>query len=177
MESLLDDNIVFTKRKTEELNITTTTSPPERPVAVAPDSAPTSPRRDKISQDKSDTTIDRSTLRTPPSLGGLTDGLNSARPRRESRSVKRHYLLVSVDSPEKSSGVKFYTINVGTDLPKYTTLMQGSETWTVRRRYNHFRALFENISTQRDLGVLTHDNLHLTVLDLVSLPRARFLAH
>jgi hypothetical protein len=75
------------------------------------------------------------------------------RQRRESRSKKYHQLLITIDSPEKgSNGVKFYAINVGSDIPKYTSLIQ-AETWTVKRRYNHFRALFENISTEMDLGV------------------------
>lgn len=149
-ESRLSDKIepsdtTFTKR--EYTTLDTTPSPSISP-AVPPS------RRSNLSP-----------VTTPPQITAYTEGLERdksgqpgmlltpGRTRRESRS-RRHQLLVTVENPEKgSNGVRYYTINVGTDLPKYTSLMKGEETWNVRRRYNHFRALFENICTQRDLGV------------------------
>lgn len=139
-------------------------------------------------QQSQPTTSTPSPVTTPPTIHAASDSEQRLsppqsqiqgyyNPRRESRAGKRHQLMITVENPEKgANGVRFYVINVGTDIPKYSSVI-GADTWTVRRRYNHFRALFENISTIRDIGVRILISLPFWPTGVVQFSRACILVH
>jgi len=61
---------------------------------------------------------------------------------------------LSVDDPvEDAEGVWQYLLMVNTDLPQYK---QPTKTWSLRRRYNQWRALYERISTHGNLTSWFH---------------------